>query len=185
MRGFTIVSQLGGDGAYLLTDAGACIPLERPPGSRTKRITRTLVAPGVVSFSPSIAERGIGGPAISFLLDGGSDVSSVGAGFEDVLVDAVLTLVFGGEWAHARRRLQLPFGDFSDRRTLALVYPAGTPLGELPKEGGVLEGGACWVRSKVSKAAWNRRSKLPRQAHGALVRDFFLIADHLNVSSQA
>lgn len=91
--------------------------------------------------------------------------------------------MFGGEWAHARRLLQLPFDDFSDRRTLALVYPAGTPLDELPKEGGVLEGGASWVRSKASKVAWNRRSELSRQAHKALVRDLFLIADHLNVQT--
>ena len=83
------MSQLGGDGAYLLTDAGACFPLERPPGSRTKRITGTLVALGKVRFSPSIAERGIGGAPISFLLDGGSDVRGVGAGFENVLVEAV------------------------------------------------------------------------------------------------
>lgn len=89
VHGFAIVSQLGGDGTYLLTDAGACSPLERPPGSRAKRITGTLVAPGVVRFSPSIAERGIGGPAISSLLDGGSDVSSAGAGFENLLVKAV------------------------------------------------------------------------------------------------
>ena len=94
-----------------------------------------------------------------------------------------LALGFGGEWAHARRQLRLLFDDFSGRHTLSLLYPAGTPLGELPKECGVLEGGASWVRSKVNKVAWTRRSKLPRQAHGALVRDLFLIADHLNVQS--
>ena len=88
------------------------------------------MAPGVARFPPSIAERGIGGPAVSFLLGGGSDVSSVKAGFGNVLVKAVhaeprhgasgagghalvarsrgrLTLVFGGEWAHARHLLQL------------------------------------------------------------------------------
>ena len=29
----------------------------------------------------------------------------------------------------------------------------------------------------------DQRSKRPRQAHGALVRDLFLIADHLNVQT--
>ena len=83
--GFTIVSQLGGDGAYLLTGAGACFPLERT--TRSKRITGTLVKPGVVHFAPAVAERGLGGAPISFLLDGGSDVNCAGPGFEAALVE--------------------------------------------------------------------------------------------------
>ena len=35
----------------------------------------------------------------------------------------------------------------------------------------------------MRKEAWTQRSKRPRQAHGALVRDIFLIADRLNVQS--
>ena len=205
-HGFTIVSQIGGDGAYLLTGAGACFPLERPPGSRSKRITGTLVAPGEVHFSPSVAERGIRGPSISFLLDGGSDFNSAGAGFKGVLVEPMpagprqnasgagghalvarsrgrLTLVFGGAWTRARHRLRLLTDDFSSRQPLSLLFPAGTPLGELPKPNEVLDGGASWIRSQVSRVAWTRRSKLPRHAHGAMVRDLFLIADHLNVHS--
>ena len=60
-NGFTIVSQLGGDGAHLLTGAGACFPLER--STQAKRITGTLVKPGVVHFAPAVAERGLGGGA--------------------------------------------------------------------------------------------------------------------------
>ena len=129
-HGFVIVSQLGGDGAYLPMGAGACFPLERPPGSRAKRITGTFVARGEVHFSPSIAERGLGGPSISFLLDGGAEVNCVRAGFETAPVETApagprhnasgagghvlvarsrgrITLVFGGEWARAKHRLRL------------------------------------------------------------------------------
>ena len=35
----------------------------------------------------------------------------------------------------------------------------------------------------VRKKAWAQRLRRPRLVHGALVRDLFLIADHLNVQS--
>ena len=145
---------------------------------------------------------------ISFLLDGGANVNCAGPGFEAALVETTpagprhnatgagghvltaqirgqISLVFGGEcggeWALAKYRIQLRPGDSARCFTLPVTYPAGTPPSALPKEGDVF--GAPSVPSVVRKEGWAQRPRRPRLAHGALVRDLFLIADHLNVQS--